>query len=88
MDGCGEPSLGLAFRVQSVGFGLADGPNNTSKGDIENRDTHGFMHWKKYEFAGQLFVRLISHVICNNPSGDDYDDQQGGQPVEGLATEP
>ena len=67
MDDCGELSLGLAFRVQSVGFGLADGLNNTSKGDIENRDIHGFIHWEKYEFAGQLFGRLISHVICNNP---------------------
>jgi hypothetical protein len=46
VDGFGEPSLGLAFRVQSVWFGLADGPNNTSKGDIENRDIHGFIHWK------------------------------------------
>ena len=43
---------------------------------------------KKFELMGQLFERLISHVICNNPQGDDYDDQQGVQPVEGLATEP
>jgi hypothetical protein len=47
MVGFGEPSLGFAFGMQSVGFGLADGPNDTSKGDIENRDTQGFMHWKK-----------------------------------------
>jgi hypothetical protein len=43
---------------------------------------------KKFELMGQLFERLISHVICNNPQGDDYDDHQGVQPVGGLATEP
>ena len=43
MDGFGQPCLGFAFRVQSVGFGLADGPNDTRKGDKEDRDAHGFM---------------------------------------------
>ena len=69
MDGFGGPNLGLAFRVQSIGFGLADGPDNMSKGDIENCDTHVFMHWENMNLRASFSDDPYSMSFAINPRG-------------------